>query len=76
MSALSFSTDAAANPHQLLVGLKINDEASRVQLSSLRAAGITVRVVEPGAMMTKDYNNNRVNISVSAAGTITGVRMG
>jgi hypothetical protein len=35
-----------------------------------------VRVVEPGAMITKEYNRNRVNISVCAAGTITGVRMG
>ena len=76
MSKLSFSTNADANPHQKLVGLKINDEASRVQISSLRAAGVTVRVVEPGAMITKEYNRNRVNISVCAAGTITGVRMG
>ena len=76
MSKLSFSTNAATNPHQQLVGLKINDEASRVQISSLRAAGITVRVVQPGAMMTMEHRPNRVNISVCAAGTITSVRMG
>jgi hypothetical protein len=76
MSVPSFSTNAAANPHQKLVGLKINDDASRVQISSLRAAGVIVRVVEPGAMITKDFRPNRVNITVCAAGTITGVRMG
>jgi hypothetical protein len=76
MSATSFSTNSAVNPHQKLVGLRIDDAASRVQISSLRAAGVTVRVLEPGTMVTKDFRPNRVNISVCAAGNITGVRMG
>ncbi len=74
MSTLTFSSKAVANPHQHLVGLNMKDAAS--QISALRTAGLTVRTIEPGAMITMDSRLDRVNISINAAGTITGVRMG
>ena len=72
MSALSFSSQNS-NPHQNLVGLRINDDSARSQLSSLRAAGVTVRVVAPNGMVTGDYRTDRVTMRVDASGKITSV---
>ncbi len=75
MSALSFSSPTS-NPHKNLVGLKINDDSTRSQLSSLRAAGVTVRVVAPNGMVTADHRPDRVTMRVDASGKIISVVMG
>jgi hypothetical protein len=73
--SLSFSTQS-----NKLVGTKINSSTTRSQLSSLRAAGITVRVLAPGQMggykPNQPAQSDRVTIMCDVDGTITKVTVG
>ncbi|MCM2251256.1 MAG: I78 family peptidase inhibitor [Ramlibacter sp.] len=42
----------------------------------LRSGAATVRVIRPGQMVTLEYNEQRLNIEVDAAGRVTRVRCG
>ena len=63
-----------ASQAEALVGQSINDaltEQARVDTGAER-----VRVLTPGQMVTMDFDEERLNIEVDAAGTITALRCG
>jgi hypothetical protein len=63
-----------------LVGLMVTDSFTRSQLSSLRAAGLTVRVLAPGKMggwkPNQEFDPKRVNINCDPSGQVLRVTFG
>lgn len=69
---LGGTCDAA--PAQSLVGQ--NNTAKVVEAARVRSGALMVRVLRPGQMVTKEFDAQRLNLEVNAAGRIIAVRCG
>ncbi len=63
-----------AAPVQGLVG-QVLTEAMRTDALK-RSGSRSLRVIPPGTAVTMDFRQDRLNIDVDAAGTVTGVKCG
>lgn len=69
---LGGTCDAA--PAQSFVGQ--NNTAKVVEAARVRSGALMVRVLRPGQMVTKEFDAQRLNLEVNAAGRIIAVRCG
>lgn len=69
---LGGTCDAA--PAQSFVGQ--NSTAKVVEAARVRSGALMVRVLRPGQMVTKEFDAQRLNLEVNAAGRIIAVRCG
>ena len=69
---LGGTCDAA--PAQSFVGQ--NTTAKLMEAARVRSGALMVRVLRPGQMITKEFDAQRVNLEVNAAGRIVAVRCG
>lgn len=63
-----------ASQVQGLVGQALDD--AKAEQARTDASAKSVRVLEPGAVVTMEFDSKRLNIEVDAAGKITAVRCG
>lgn len=63
-----------ADKLQSMVGQPLTDELRKGMLGGSGAK--TLRVIPPGAAVTMDYREDRLNIETDAAGMIIGVKCG
>ena len=69
MAETPAATDACgASGYQSLIGSQL----AAVTLP----AGLATRIIEPGQVVTTDYDAERLNVDLDAAGRITGVHCG
>ena len=69
---LGGTCDAA--PAQSFVGQ--NTTAKVMEAARVRSGALMVRVLRPGQMVTKEFDAQRLNLEVNAAGRIVAVRCG
>ena len=69
---LGGTCDAA--PAQSFVGQ--NTTAKVMEAARVRSGALMARVLRPGQMITKEFDAQRVNLEVNAAGRIVAVRCG
>ena len=69
---LGGTCDAA--PAQSFVGQ--NTTAKVMEAARVRSGALMVRVLRPGQMITKEFDAQRLNLEVNAAGRIVAVRCG
>jgi hypothetical protein len=62
----------ASNSLSRFVGLNITS----VPVSELKAMGLSVRVLGPKSMATRDYHGNRINLILDSAGNVTSAYLG
>ena len=63
-----------AAPAQSFVGQ--NTTAKVMEAARVRSGALMVRVLRPGQMITKEFDAQRLNLEVNAAGRIVAVRCG
>lgn len=63
-----------AAPAQSFVGQ--NSTAKVVEAARVSAGALMVRILRPGQMVTKEFDAQRLNLEVNAAGRIIAVRCG
>ncbi|KAH6970872.1 hypothetical protein BKA56DRAFT_678025 [Ilyonectria sp. MPI-CAGE-AT-0026] len=56
-----------------LVGKKLGDDASTETVFCKRDLPKETRIIEPGMMVTKDFNENRLNVHLTEDGTVSHV---
>ncbi|KAJ2966251.1 hypothetical protein NQ176_g10235 [Zarea fungicola] len=59
-----------------LVGKTVNDTASNETNFCKRELPQQTRIITPGSMVTKDFNENRLNVHVEKDGVVTHVYHG
>ncbi|KAK0641495.1 hypothetical protein B0T16DRAFT_419929 [Cercophora newfieldiana] len=59
-----------------LVGKKLADEPSNETIFCKTELPQQTRVIEPGMMVTKDYNPDRLNVHIKEDGTVSHVNHG
>ncbi|KAF4976037.1 hypothetical protein FZEAL_7255 [Fusarium zealandicum] len=73
----STSGDKAEEWQNKLVGKKLSDEEpSNETVFAKRDLPQETRVIEPGMMVTKDFNENRLNVHLKDDGTVSHVVKG
>ena len=63
-----------AQPAQSAVGK--NSTAKVVEAARVSAGALMARIIRPGQMVTKEFDAERLNLEVDAAGRIVAVRCG
>lgn len=63
-----------AKPAQSAIGLSATE--SVVEVVRAKASAYVARILRPGQITTKEFNQRRVNIELDIAGRITGVNCG
>ena len=63
-----------AQPAQSAIGK--NSTAKVVEAARVSAGALMARIIRPGQMMTKEFDAERLNLEVDAAGRIIAVRCG
>ncbi|KAL2683160.1 hypothetical protein Neosp_007627 [[Neocosmospora] mangrovei] len=72
----STSGDDAEEWQNKLVGKKLSEEESNETVFCKRDLPKETRVIEPGMMVTKDFNENRLNVHLKDDGTVSHVVKG
>ncbi|KAF4950917.1 hypothetical protein FSARC_13053 [Fusarium sarcochroum] len=73
----STSGDKAEEWQNKLIGKKLSDEESSTEtVFAKRDLPKETRVIEPGMMVTKDFNENRLNVHLKDDGTVSHVVKG
>ncbi|KAF4343883.1 pua rna binding domain protein [Fusarium beomiforme] len=73
----STSGDKAEEWQNKLVGKKLSDEETSTEtVFAKRDLPQETRIIEPGMMVTKDFNENRLNVHLKDDGTVSHVVKG
>lgn len=71
---IDYGLKCDAKAAETAIGLGATE--SVVEVVRAKASAYMVRIIRPGQIMTKDYNQRRLNLEVDAGGRIVGVSCG